>query len=273
MTLFEAILLGIIQGISEFVPISSSGHLLLVPDLFNLTTPDLTLIAVSHIATILAVIIYFRRDLWAIIVAVLDGLRRREPLATDEARLGWYIAVGSIPAAVVGFTLKDFFDAVFEHPVPAAFFLLGTAVLLVTGEKLMTKDAGRKTPAQMSWTDAIIIGLFQTLALFPGVSRSGSTIVGGLLRGLDRYTAARYSFLLSVPITAGAGLFEARHLRLTELGSAEMMPMVVTFIVSGVVGMACIHFLLEWLKRRSLYTFAIYCASFSLIYLTVAFLR
>lgn len=270
MTLFEAILLGIIQGITEFVPVSSSGHLLLVPDLFNLTAPDLTLIAVSHIATILAVIIYFRRDLWQILTAVIDGLRQRQPMATSDARLGWYIAVGSIPAAIVGFTLKDFFDAIFEQPVPAALFLLATAALLVTGEKLL---AGNKTPAEMSWTDAIIIGLFQTLALFPGVSRSGSTIVGGLIRGLDRYTAARYSFLLSVPITTGAGLFEARHLAQANISSAEMMPIIVTFMVSGVVGMACIHFLLAWLRQRSLYGFAIYCAAFSLLYLTVAFLR
>jgi undecaprenyl-diphosphatase len=273
MSLFEAILLGIIQGISEFVPVSSSGHLLLVPDLFNLATPDLTLIAVSHIATILAVIIYFRRDLWQIVTAVIEGLRQREPMATTDARLGWYIAVGSIPAAVVGFTLKDSLDAVFAEPIYAAFFLMGTAVILVTGEQLLARHDEHKVPKEMSWTDAIVIGLFQTLALFPGISRSGSTIVGGLLRGLDRYTAARYSFLLSVPITAGAGLFEARELLHVDWASAEMLPMIVTFIVSGVVGITCIHFLLEWLKRRSLYTFAIYCAGFSLIYLTVAFLR
>jgi undecaprenyl-diphosphatase len=270
MSLFEAILLGLIQGITEFVPVSSSGHLLLVPDLFDLTTPDLTLIAVSHIATILAVIVYFGRDLWQIATAVIEGLRQRQPMATTDAQLGWYIAVGSVPAAVVGFTLKDYLNAIFSEPIYAAFFLLGTAVILVTGEKLLAAD---KTPREMSWTDAIVIGLFQTLALFPGISRSGSTIVGGLLRGLDRYTAARYSFLLSVPITTGAGLFEARELLNLDPASAEWLPLIVTFVVSGVVGITCIHFLLEWLKRRSLYSFAIYCAAFSLIYLTVAFIR
>jgi undecaprenyl-diphosphatase len=270
MSLFEAILLGIIQGITEFVPVSSSGHLLLVPDLFNLTTPDLTLIAISHIATILAVIIYFWRDLWQIATAVIEGLRQGEPMGTTNARLGWYIAVGSIPAAVVGFTLKDYFDAIFSEPIYAAFFLLGTAVLLITGERLL---AGTKTPAEMGWMDAIIIGLFQTLALLPGLSRSGSTIVGGLLRGLDRHTAARYSFLLSVPITTGAGLFEVRELTRLDLASAEMAPILVTFVVSGLVGIASIHFLLAWLKKRSLYSFAVYCVIFSLIYLTVAFLR
>ncbi|MFO7539880.1 MAG: undecaprenyl-diphosphatase UppP [Chloroflexota bacterium] len=270
MTLWEAILLGIIQGVTEFVPVSSSGHLLLIPDLFNLATPDLTLIAVSHIATILAVIVYFRQDLWQIAVAVIEGLRRRRPMGTSDARLGWFIAVGTIPAAVVGFTLKDYFDAVFAEPLYAAFFLLGTAALLVTGEKLL---AGDKTLTEMNWTDAIIIGLFQTLALFPGVSRSGSTIVGGLLRGLDRHTAARYSFLLSVPIVAGAGLFEIRELSQLDMAAVDLMPLIVVFVVSGLVGIACIHFLLEWLKRRSLYSFAIYCVTFSLIYLTVAFLR
>ena len=272
MSVWEAILLGIVQGITEFVPVSSSGHLLLIPDLFNLTTPNLLLIAVSHIATILAVIIYFWRDLWQILLAVIEAVRQRDWMGTTEARLGWFIAVGSIPAAVVGFTFKDHLDAIFSEPIYAAFFLLGTAVILVTGEQLLARHEGHKTPAEMGWTDAIVIGLFQTMALFPGISRSGSTIMAGLLRGLDRYTAARYSFLLSVPITAGAGLFEARELLHVDWSSAEMMPVIVTFIVSGVVGITCIHFLLEWLKRRSLYGFAIYCASFSLIYLAVAFL-
>jgi undecaprenyl-diphosphatase len=266
MSIIEAILLGIVQGITEFVPVSSSGHMVLVPYLLNLPTPDLNLIAVAHGGTLLALLVYFWRDLWRIALAFLEGLRQRRPFADPESRLGWYLIVGTIPAAVAGFLLEDFFDEVFGTPTVAALFLLGTAVLLVTGE-YMLKRTSEKEPRQMSWADAIFIGLFQMLALFPGVSRSGSTMVGGLSRGLDRPTAARYSFLLSVPITTGAWLFKTVDLIQDGNVGAQMPFLLTTLVVSGIVGYACIHFLLEWLRRRSLYTFAIYCVVMSLVVL------
>jgi len=267
MTLLEAIFLGIVQGATEFLPISSSGHTLLVPTLLRMPEPSLSLIAIAHQGTLLAVLVYFWRDLWAIGSGVLSGLRTGRPLGSEASRLGWYIVAGSIPAAVAGLTLEDFFESVFGKPVFAAFFLLVTAGLLVVGERLRT---GHKELAKMSGGDAIIVGLFQMLALLPGISRSGSTITGGLWRGLDRATSARFSFLLGIPAILGAGMLAL--LDIVEAGNvAVQAPVyVAAFVGAAVTGYACIHFLLRWLREHSLYAFAVYCAGFGLLYLLLA---
>ncbi len=256
MNLLEAIILGIIQGATEFLPISSSGHLVLMPAIFGLTQPSLNIIAVAHLGSLLAVLIYFRRDLWDIITAVLEGLIQRRPMETTDSRLGWYIVAGSIPAAVAGLLFSDFFDEVFGTPTLAAFFLLVTAGLLVWGERMLTGD---KDLSEMNWLDAITIGLFQMMALFPGISRSGSTISGGLWRGLNRGTAARYSFLLGVPAILGAGLISLLHLQQSGTLLAEWQVLLAAFASAAVVGYLCIYFLLAWLRSHSLYIFAAYC--------------
>jgi undecaprenyl-diphosphatase len=269
MSIFEAIIVGIIQGATEFLPISSSGHLVLLPQLFKMTPPDLTLIGLVHMGTLLAVLFYFRQDLWDIITAVLRDLSNRQPLASSDARLGWFIVVGSIPVVLIGLPLEGFFEEVFSSPRVAAGFLLVTAVLLLLGERMLS---GHKTVAKMSWADAIIIGLFQVMALFPGISRSGSTIVGGLLRGLDRPTAARYSFLLGIPAILGAGL--KAILDIFSANSAEFTANVYifAFIAAAVSGYACIHWLLTWVRNHTLYGFAAYVTLFSLTFLLISFL-
>lgn len=257
MSIFEAIFLGILQGATEFLPISSSGHLVLFPAIFGMTQPALSLIAIAHEGTLLAVLVYFRHDLWAIIKAVLSGIKERAPMATTNSRLGWFIAVGSIPAAAAGLLLEESLEEVFGNPTAAAAFLLVTAGLLVAAERLLT---GKKTLAAMSWGDALVIGLFQMLALLPGISRSGSTITAGIWRGLDRATAARYSFLLGVPAILGAGLLALADI----LGSGDLAAnwpvYLATFTAAAITGYACIYFLLAWLRRHSLYIFAAYCA-------------
>jgi undecaprenyl-diphosphatase len=264
--LIEAIILGVIQGATEFLPVSSSGHLVLFPALFGLTEPDLNLVSIAHQGTLLAVLIYFWRDLWAIIRGVVLGLLRRQPLETDEARLGWKIAAASVPAAVAGLLLKDYFEELFGEPRYAAVFLLGTALLLVVGERLRS---GRKTLGQLSLLDALVVGFFQMVALLPGISRSGSTITAGLLRGLDREPAARFSFLLGVPAIAGAGLLAL--LDLIDAGNlaSSWTLYAATFVAAAVTGYACIHFLLAWLRSHSLYLFAAYCALLGLVALAV----
>lgn len=264
MTIVEAIILGIIQGATEFLPISSSGHLLLVPALLNISEPDLNTTAIAHLGTLLAVLIYFRNDVWQIIAGVLNGLYQRRPFENDMSRLGWQILAGTIPAAVIGLVFQDTFDEIFGNPTIAAIALFGTAALLIIGERLYS---GTKSLAKLTWPDAVIIGLFQLIALMPGISRSGSTITGGLARNLDRATAARFSFLLGIPAIAGAGL-----LALFELFSAsnigEQLPVLgATFLFSAVVGYLCIAFLLSWLRQRRLYPFAIYCAVFGALFL------
>jgi undecaprenyl-diphosphatase len=269
MSIIEAIILGIIQGATEFLPVSSSGHLVLLPALFEMTPPDLTMVGLVHLGTLMAVLVYFRRDLWDIGTAVLVGLRDRAPMGTTNARLGWFIVVGCIPAAVTGFLLEDFFDGLFGQPTWAAFFLLVTAGLLVLGEKLIS---GRKSLATMTWSDTIIIGLFQTMALIPGISRSGSTIVGGLLRGLDRPTAARYSFLLGVPVIFGAGLLSLVDIVTAPVLTTSLAAYAAAFVTAAVVGYLCIAFLLNWVKQHSLYIFAAYTALLGSGFLLYTFL-
>jgi undecaprenyl-diphosphatase len=264
LSILEAIILGIVQGATEFLPVSSSGHMVLIPASFNMTQPDLNAVAIAHLGTLLAVLIYFYKDLRDITAGTLSGIKTGQLMGTTEARLGWYIVVGSIPAAVAGLTLEDHFEKIFGSPVMAAVFLLCTAALLIFGERVRT---GEKALSRMTWLDAIIIGLFQTLALLPGISRSGSTIAGGLLRGLDRGIAARYSFLLGIPAIFGAGLLSVFDiLDSPELGN-QLSPLFATFIASAIVGYACIHFLLQWLKQRSLIPFAVYCSLFGIIFI------
>jgi len=263
MSIIEAIILGLIQGLTEFLPISSSGHLVLLPTVFNMPAPDLTMVGLLHLGTLTAVLVYFYRDLIAIAQAVLAGLIARDPMKDENGRLGWYILVGSIPAAVAGLLFKDFFEEKFSDPTLVAVMLLVTAGLLVLGEKMLS---GKRTTATMGWLDAIIIGISQMFALMPGISRSGSTIVGGLSRGLSRPDAARYSFLLGVPAIAGAGLLAM--LDIFGATPAESLTIyAVGFVTAAVSGYACIHFLLSWVRKHSLYPFAIYCALVGGLYL------
>lgn len=269
MTIWETIILGILQGATEFLPISSSGHLVLVPSILNWSATDLSLVAIVHQGTLLAVLVYFRRDLWQIIQAVWRGLVQRQPLAEADSRLGWYIVAGSIPAGIAGLSLESFFEEAFGTPVVAAAFLLLTAVFLVIGERMLS---GKKLIENLTLSDAMVVGLFQMLALFPGVSRSGSTITGGLLRGLDRAAAARFSFLLGIPAILGAGLLSGLDLLQAADLAAQAPLLLVGFVAAAVSGYLCIHFLLTWLRSHSLYLFAGYCAAFGTIYLLVHFL-
>ncbi len=263
MSILEAIIIGIIQGATEFLPISSDGHLVLIPAVFGLSQPDLVFIGLVHAGTLLAIIGYFARDLWVILRAVLAGLAQRRPFDDDNARLGWLMVLGSVPAGIIGLGLKDFFEAQFESPVVAAVGLLVTAAFLVVGERLMR---GHRAISQLTWLDTLIIGTFQVLALLPGVSRSGTTIAAGLGRGLDRHSAARFSFLVGLPAIAGAGLLSILDI-FTAQGSLPIGHYVAAFIAAAITGYACIAFLLSWVKNHSLYLFAAYCAIVGTLYL------
>ncbi len=257
MSILEAIFLGILQGATEFLPISSSGHLVLIPAIFGLSQPSLTIIAIAHEGTLLAVLIYFRRELWQILKSVVAGIWQREPFKSDDARLGWLIVLGSVPAAVAGLLLEDYFERVFGSPTSAAFFLIVTALLLVIAERIIKGD---KLLNQMSWIDTTVIGIFQMLALIPGISRSGSTITAGIWRGFDRSNAARYSFLLGVPAILGAGILSLVNLLETGGLSTQWPALLAAFSAAAIVGYACIYFLLAWLRSHKLYIFALYCA-------------
>ena len=270
MNLFQAFILGILQGATEFLPVSSSGHLVLVPWLLGWPASSLAFDAVVHWGTAVAVIIYFWRDWVTLVSAVWKSTILRSPDQESEARLAWLILLGTVPAALIGYLLEDFFEEMFTRPIAAACFLLVTAALLTTSERLGRRERDLDT---LDWLDALLVGLAQALAIFPGISRSGSTIAAGLARGLRREPAARFSFLLATPVILGAGLLKVVDLAQTGGLAAQAPLLVVGFVAAGVVGFGCIHFLLRYLQRRPLYPFAIYCAVGSIVCLLIALVR
>ena len=268
MDLVQAIILGIIQGATEFIPVSSSGHLVLVPWLLGWEPPGLVFDTVVHWGTLVAVLAYFWRDWWNLITAWLSGLFRwdwRDP----NARLMWLILVGSIPAVVIGFLLEDFFESLFGQPVWVSVFMLVTAGLLASAEWL-----GKKTRDldNLRWSDALIVGLGQAAAIAPGISRSGATISVGLYRGVKRAAAARFSFLLGTPIILGAGFLKITDLFSVPNAMAQVPSLVAGFLTAAVVGYLCIWFLLRYLQRGKLYPFAIYCFLIGIACLVVVWL-
>ena len=273
MTLLQAIILGIIQGLTEFLPISSSAHLVLTPYLLGWQIPvdqGFVFDVLVQMGTLIAVILYFWKDLWEVLAAVVKGLAQRQPFASAESRLGWYIVLATIPAGLFGLLVKDQVEAAFASPLATAGFLLITAAMLAAAERFGRRG---RSQADFDWKDALTMGVFQALAIFPGVSRSGSSISGGMFRHLDRPTAARFSFLMSVPIMLAAGGLALLDLKDIP-GLASYLPSVIGgFIAAGIVGYLSIHWLLGYLRRHSLYGFAIYCVSVAALVGLVALLR
>lgn len=274
MSLFQALILGLVQGATEFIPVSSSGHLVLVPWLLNWDQAPLAFDTMVHWGTLVAVLAVFGQDLWGLLVAGLNGLRaivaRNRAYDSAQARLAWAILLGSLPAALAGFLLQDFFEELFGKPVAAAGFLIVTAAILTLSERLSHQE---RPMSEIGWLDALFIGLAQAFAIMPGVSRSGATIAAGMARGAQREAAARFSFLLSTPVILGAGLFKLLDL-IAAGGLGDMLgALVVGFVVAAVSGYACIRWLLGYLARRPLYLFAAYCLLFGLSNLAVALLR
>lgn len=276
MNFIHAIILGLIQGATEFIPVSSSGHLVLFPWLLGWPAPGLLFDTVVHWGTLIALLAVFWRDLWRLAKAWLLSLRGRaspslpgEAVATD-ARLAWWIIVGTMPAALIGWLFEDWFEALFATPGAAAAFLLLTAVILTTSERWGRRD---KPLSRMTLADALLIGLAQAAAIAPGISRSGATIAMGLARGLQRDSAARYSFLLSTPIIFGAGLFKLLDLFGASGDGGQLPVLIVGFLTAAAGGYGCIRFLLRYLRRGRLYLFALYCAVVGVTALLLAFLR
>ena len=258
--IIQAIVLGIVQGLTEFIPVSSSGHLVIVPWLLGWGPQSLFFDTVLHWGTLLSIVAVFWRDLWSIFVATLASLARRS-LTDPNARLGWFIVVGSIPAAITGILFKDFFEALFSSPLAVGFFLLFTAAILAGSEQLAQRIKATDDLTTMRWRQAILIGLAQAIALAPGISRSGSTMAAGLATGIRRAEAARFSFLLGTPAFFGAALLQLLDTLEADPSnlSAQVPALLVGMVVSALVGYLTIRGLLAYLRRRSLYLFAIYC--------------
>lgn len=265
--LIKAIVLGIIQGLTEFIPISSSGHLLAVRQVlgWNDAWLDQTFDVSLHLGTLLALVVYCRRDWWLIVSGWARHAAKKAPYSEDgpdgaSGRLFVPILVACIPAAVVGYKWESFI----EHSLGKWYMIAGALVLI--GLVMLLADrvgSKRRGIAQMNYVDFLTIGCAQALALFPGVSRSGITIAAGLFRNLDRAAAARFSFLLSTPIIFGAGMKKMLDLGQTGVRAGEALPMILGFIAATISGYLAIHFLLSYLRTRTLDLFVIYRIGFA----------
>ncbi len=273
MNIFQSIALGIVQGLTEFLPISSSGHLVLLPFFMRWEIPAAQAFifdVLVQVATLLAVIAYFRADLLNIAQALTRGVIQRQPFATPQARLGWLLLLATIPAGLVGWLLKDWVEKAFASPLATAFFLLGTSALLYGAERLGRIERNLDS---VGWKDAVWIGFFQALAIFPGISRSGATIAGGMLRRLERPSAARFSFLMSIPIMLAAGVISVIDLLRMPGAASQALAFIPGFIASAVTGYYSIRWLLAFLARRRLWIFSLYCALLALATFLILGLR
>jgi len=260
MTLLQSLILGVIQGASEFLPISSSGHLVLAPYLFgwDISQDEAFVFDVLvQVATLLAVIIYFWKDLIAIFKAFLHGIKSSNPFNDHQSLMGWYLILATIPAGLIAVLFRETFEEAFSNPKSAAIFLLVTSLLLILGEVLSKRT---RSLEELGPGDALVMGLFQVLALFPGISRSGSTIAGGLIRGLDRKSAATFSFLMAVPVMLAAGLLAIIDLVQSPGLSGQIPIYIPGFAAAAIVGYLVIRWFIVYLSKQSLYIFAGYCA-------------
>ncbi|MBL8092648.1 MAG: undecaprenyl-diphosphatase UppP [Anaerolineales bacterium] len=265
MDFLQSLILGIIQGITEFLPISSTAHLILVPALLGWALDEQAVFIFDillQFGTVIAVVVYFWRDLWGIARAVVAGLLARAPLATTEARLGWIIALGTVPAVVIALLFRDAVESLHRQPLVVAAIMGVAALLIFVSERIGRRD---RSVDALDWKDALIIGSFQALALFPGVSRSAATICGGLVRGLERRAAARFSFLLMVPALTGASVVAVKDLLEVPNFVQYLPPLALGTAVSLLVGLACIHWLLGFLARQSMAVFGWYRIGFSIL--------
>jgi undecaprenyl-diphosphatase len=259
MAIIEALVLGIVQGLTEFLPISSSAHLVLVPELLGWEQPSLPYVVLLHAGTLLALVVYFRREL----AALATGVFRPGP----ERKLAMILALGTLPAAVIGVAFEEQFEEAFGHPSEVAVQLVVSGLILVAAEALSRRSEKREDPRtdaagteqmarRLTWRSALGVGFAQAFAIVPGISRSGATIAAGLLAGLSRPLAARFSFLLSIPILFGTSVFEVPKLSGSRPGSAAL---IVGFVASTISGYAAIAGLIAFLQRRGLLPFAAYC--------------
>ncbi len=256
MSVLEAIVLGMVQGLTEFLPISSTGHLRIVPAFLGWDDPGAAFTAVTQLGTMAAVLLYFREDLTRISRAWLRSLRDRRVRRELDARLGWFIVLGTIPIGIFGVLFKDQIETGARD-----LYLIGVALIVLALVLLLAEKVGRRDRSieQIRTKDGFFIGLAQALALVPGVSRSGATITAGLFMGLDRTAAARYSFLLSVPAVVLSGLLELGSILSGEEGETTSFGgLVIATLLAFATGYASIAFLLRFLERHSTRIFVVY---------------
>ena len=255
MTPFQAVILGLVQGLTEFLPISSTAHLRIVPWLFGWEDPGAAFSAAIQLGTLVAVFVFFARDIQRLTVAALQGIAQRNLRHSPDSLMAWAIVPATIPIVVFGLGFKDYIENELRHLEIISWALIVLALLLLLAERIGKRD--RKLERLTFWRIQLI-GWCQALALIPGCSRSGSTIMGGLFVGLSRPEAARFSFLLGLPAIAGSGLFELMELMAADPGMTGLLNLAIGIAVAAVSGYVSIGFLLRFLERFGTHAFAIY---------------
>jgi undecaprenyl-diphosphatase len=270
----EAIVLGIIQGLTEFLPISSTGHLTVAGKLMNLISIDqpehwTAFMAVIQLGTLLAVIIYFWKDLIQIVRCFLKEnilARKKYSEQTENSKMGWYLILATIPVAVIGLAFKDVIEGILtKNLYVIAGSLIVLAAILALAERI---GKFKREISSIKWTDALIVGFAQCFALIPGSSRSGTTITAGLFLGLTRETAARFSFLMSIPAVAASGLLEF-YQSLEFLDTGGLVNLIIATAASAIVGYLSIEFLLRYLKKKTTFVFIVYRIILGILILTL----
>jgi len=258
LTVWKALLLGLIQGLTEFLPISSSGHLVIGQHLLGIQEAELLFDTGVHFATMGAILFYFRKDIARLFIGFF-GKGDLEGRHTANM-----IILGTIPAVIVGFLFKDFFEDLFNSPQAAAWFLLITGMILLS--TLIAKPK-KKYLWKVKWFDALVVGIAQAFAILPGISRSGSTIAAGLHLGIDRESAARFSFLLSLPAIFGAGILQLKDV--ISINSTELLPLFSGMLSAGISGYFAIAVMLKIVGKGKLYIFAPYCLILGIVVLFI----
>jgi undecaprenyl-diphosphatase len=261
MNYLQALILGVIQGLTEFIPVSSTAHLLIGQEILKIPASEkiFAFLVIIQTGTILSLIIYFRNDLWNIIKSFFIHLKdiKQFNLMPYDARLGWYIIIATIPALIGGYLLRDALENLFTNPfLGASIRLITAAFIMFLGEYL---GSSLRTLESINWKDGLFVGLMQIIAVFPGASRSGTTISAGLMRKFDRPSAARFAFLISIPVMLAAGGYEILKFMGSGGISIILPSLFIGFITSAIVGWFAVRWLLGFLSSHSLKPFAIYC--------------
>ncbi len=252
MDFLQSAILGLIQGLTEFLPVSSSAHLVIAPHVLGWAQPSVFFDVMLHVGTLMAAVVYFRRDITRMLLEQSRSLRDKE----GRPNTLWLLLLGTGPAAALGFVFKAFFESYFDNPAAAAALLIATGFIMVAADLLGRQ---KKTMEEASPAAAVMIGGFQALAILPGISRSGATISAGMFAGLKREAATRFAFLLSIPIIAGTAIFKTKDVIEAGAASAQLLTSLPGVLTAAVAGYLAIRFMLKYLAGHRLTVFAVYC--------------
>ncbi|WP_035710218.1 undecaprenyl-diphosphatase UppP [Salibacterium aidingense] len=267
MSVFEALIFGIVQGISEFLPISSTAHIIIAQFVFGKTFPGLSFEVILHLGSIVAVVLYFRRDCIHLTLTFFRYMARRRSEDRPEFFFAVYIITATFITGILGLFLEDIFAETMKTPGFIAAALALTGIFLILIERV--HEIGKRTETEMTFLDAVIVGLAQTLAVFPGISRSGSTLIAALYAGLNRRTAVRYSFLLAIPVILGSSVLAFDDLNTGSLAALGALPLMIAFIASFITSWIGIVWLIDFLNKGRLLYFALYCFLLAILVVTM----